>query len=125
MRRNVRGDLGSVGLSAERSAKNEARFRDANEKLERANLRIRGADDGSVTPFLCECEDVSCTAVVLLTLPEYEEARGSRRRFLICPDHVADNAKVIARNSTHWLVEKQGEAGRVAQEEAEDLERTR
>jgi hypothetical protein len=112
-----------VGLSAERSAKNEARFREANEQLEQRRMELLNDGDGRATPFLCECEDVNCTAVVLLTLAEYEHARGSPRRFLICPQHVADNAMVVARLETHWLVEKQGEAGRVAEEEAQDLER--
>ena len=113
-------NLRDVRLSAERSAKNEARFREANERLERARVDLLGDTDTSRTPFLCECEDVQCTAVVLLTLAEYEQARGSPRRFLICPGHVADNAQVVERGATHWLVEKQGETGRVAEAEAQD-----
>jgi hypothetical protein len=62
---------------------------------------------------------MSCTAVVLLTLEEYEAARGSPRRFLICPEHVEENAKVVERSERYWLVEKHGEAGRVAESEAE------
>jgi hypothetical protein len=107
-----------MSLSAQRSAKNEAQFREANERLEERRLELLGEGDDRATPFLCECERTSCTAVVLLTLEEYERARGSRRRFLICPGHVADNAEVVARGETYWLVEKQGEAGRVAEAEA-------
>lgn len=113
-----------MGLSAERSAKNEARFREMNELLEQTRIDLLGDADDSATPFICECERTTCTSVVLLTLEQYEAARDSRRRFLIFPDHVADNAKVVARNDTHWLVEKQGEAGRVAEAEAGERERT-
>lgn len=111
-----------MALSAERSAKNEARFREANERLEQARIDLLGEADPRPTPFLCECDQETCTAVVLLTLKEYEEARESPRRFLIHPDHVAENARVVARRASHWLVEKQGEAGRVAESEAENLE---
>jgi hypothetical protein len=111
-----------MGLSAERSAKNEARFREMNEQLEDASLRLLGPGHDRATPFLCECEDLSCTEVVLLSLDEYEAARGTRRRFLIAPGHVADNAQVVTRHETHWLVDKQGEAGRVAESEAEERE---
>jgi hypothetical protein len=109
-----------MSVSAERSAKNEARFRELNEELERRRIELLGDGDDRATPFLCECERMSCTAVVLLTLAEYEVARGSRRRFLICPQHVADNAEVVARHDGYWLVEKQGEAGRIAEAEAEE-----
>lgn len=112
-----------MGLSAERSAKNEAAFRDQNERLEKVRLELLGVD-GRVTPFLCECDDVSCTAVVLLRLDQYEEARGTRRRFVVRPGHVADNAQVVARHEDYWLVEKQGEAGRVAEAEAEERQAT-
>jgi hypothetical protein len=114
-----------VGLSAERSARNEARFRDVNEQLEQRRLDLLGDADDNATPFLCECERTSCTAVVLLTLADYEEARGSPRRFVICPEHVDDDEKVITRRESHWLVEKQGEAGRVAEAQAEDREHAR
>ena len=108
-----------MSVSAERSAKNEAHFRELNEKLERRRIELLGDGDDDATPFLCECEDTSCTAVLLLTLHEYELARDSRRRFLICPEHVADNARVVGRHDGYWLVEKQGEAGRIAEAEAE------
>ena len=114
-----------MSLSAERSAKNEARFREANEELERARIELLGDGDDKATPFLCECDQMRCTAVVLLTLNEYEIARGSRRRFVICPEHVTDNAEVVARRDTFWLVEKQGEAGRVAEAEADERTRAR
>ena len=114
-----------MGLSAERSAKNEARFREINEELEQKRIELLGDVDDRPTPFLCECEDMACTEVLAISLPEYETARGTRRRFLICPGHVADNAEVVARRETFWLVEKQGEAGRIAEAEASDREEAR
>jgi hypothetical protein len=115
----------AMGLSAERSAKNEGRFRELNDELEQKRVELLGEFDHRPTPFLCECEDLACTDVLAITLHDYETARGTRRRFLISPGHVADNAKVVARRETHWLVEKQGEAGRVAEAEASDREAAR
>ena len=119
----MRAQVVGMALSAERSAKNEAAFREQNERIEEARIEILGGDDERSTPFLCECEDVTCTSVVLVTLDEYEAARASRRRFLIAPGHVADNARVVERHERFWLVEKQGQAGRVAEAAApEDRE---
>jgi hypothetical protein len=42
--------------------------------------------------------------------------------FLIRPGHVSDNAQVVARRDTYWLVDVHGEAGRVAEAEAGERE---
>jgi hypothetical protein len=107
-----------ANLSAERSATNEAAFRRANEQLTRRRLELLGAD-ASETAFLCECEDASCTKVLLLSLAEYERARESPRRFLVAPAHAAPDEVVIVLQERFWLIEKQGVAARVAEEEDE------
>lgn len=66
-----------------RSVRNESTFRDANEQLR--NSRERLAAPHERTPFLCECEDVRCTTLLLLTVEEYERARESGDCFLILP----------------------------------------
>jgi hypothetical protein len=105
----------AVSLSEERSAKNEALFRDANEQLEKRRIEVLGADDPEPTPFLCECDDLSCTQVLMISLEEYERARDSGRRFTVAPGHT-DGATVIARDTRFWIVEKDGDAARVAEE---------
>jgi hypothetical protein len=105
-----------VSLSEERSAKNEASFRAANEKIEARRVQVLGAEDAEPTPFLCECDDLGCTQVLLVSLDGYEQARDSGRRFVVAPGHVSAHARVLARQSHFWLVEKEGATARVAEE---------
>lgn len=103
-------------MSEEQSAKNEAVFRDANEKIEARRLEVLGAEDQDETAFLCECDDPACTEVLMLSLGDYERTRESGRRFLVAPGHVSAAARVLARESRFWVVEKEGAAGRVAKQ---------
>ena len=99
--------------STERAARNESVFRDANEKLRRGRERLASAD--SQTPFLCECEDPCCTAMMLLTVDEYERAREFGDCFLITPDHEdRTSGDPLARAEQYILVQKSGPAGEVA-----------
>ena len=105
-----------MSLSEERSAKNEAVFRAANEKIEAHRVEMLGAEDAEATPFLCECDDLGCTQVLMLSLREYEQARDSGRRFVVSPGHVSESARALVREQRYWLVEKEGVAGLVADE---------
>ena len=105
----------------ERKALNEGLFRKANETLERRAGEILGLgddgnprDDGSPIPFLCECPDISCNEVVLLTLAEYEQIRATPEGGLARPGH-EDLAieRVVASNARYVTTEKFGRAGEV------------
>ena len=106
--------------SAERKALNEGVFRDANEDLERGAVELIGADDGQRVPFLCECPQMDCTLVVLLTLDEYEQVRSGPRQGLAAPGHEDPEVEtVIARNDRFVMTEKFGRAGEVHAERDE------
>jgi hypothetical protein len=94
-------------------ARTESMFREANEKLR--GSRVPLAADHERTPFLCECEDVRCTTMLLLTVAEYESGRESGDSFLIAPGH-DDGAGGEALKSTarYVLVRKSGRAGALA-----------
>jgi hypothetical protein len=64
--------------TAERVARNDAAFRDANERIAPA---ARAAEVSRV-PFICECADRECSEIVRLTLDEYERIRVNTRWFL-------------------------------------------
>lgn len=70
-------------LTVERAARNEVVFRDANEILE--NRREELTEVVGRTPFLCECSDPYCKAVVMLTLDEYEHIRAAGNRLFLLP----------------------------------------
>jgi hypothetical protein len=89
--------------SAERAAANEVTFRQANEELRRRRDAL-GLD--GTTPFLCECEEESCTTLLHLTAQEYGEARAEASRFVLAPDHPFTNGTVVAENERFILVDK-------------------
>ena len=94
-------------LSEERIARNNATFRDANEHIGAA-AGAYGID--SPIPFICECADAQCSAIVRLTLVQYEEVRADSRHFLNIPGH-QDAAEVVAERDGYVIVEKVGRAG--------------
>jgi hypothetical protein len=103
-----------VGLSAERAATNEARFREANEQINEKVVELGSLERSA--PYLCECEDERCTTIVLLTAAEYEEVRSRSRRFVVAPGHDDGDARVLAEREGFTVIEKTGEEGRVVEE---------
>ncbi len=109
---------GSGGaVSARRIAENEARFRSANEQIEESADRLGLGDER--LPFLCECADLRCTAVIRLSRDEYEEVRSDARLFAVLPGHEASSRSfgaVVERRPGYFLLRKLGEAAEVAEE---------
>jgi hypothetical protein len=104
-----------VGRSVERAAKNEATFRRANEILEEKAGDLGFGEER--TPYLCECEDERCTAVIQLTREEYEAVRAHPKRFVMAPGHQKADARVLQEESGFTVIEKHGEEGDLVAEE--------
>ena len=103
-------------LTEERIAKNDAAFREANEKIERT---AADSDLQEAVPFLCECADVECTEIVRLSLDDYREVRSEAKHFINAPGHhVAAHgaARVIAERDGYEIVEKLGRAAEIAED---------
>jgi hypothetical protein len=109
-------------LVAERVARNQSAFRDANEQVAERAETI--GVDGPALPFICECPDPACTAVTLIDREAYERIRAEGNRFFAVPGHetcVVDGvevARVVERHDTFSMLEKIG----VAKERAEELD---
>ena len=102
--------------TAERVARNNAIFRDANESIGGAARRY---GVGGRVPFICECTDPSCTAIIQLELDEYERIRANAAWFVDATDHYRASqgyAHVVDRRDGYDIVEKLGEAGDLAQD---------
>ncbi|HEY0415240.1 MAG TPA: hypothetical protein VGC78_02535 [Gaiellaceae bacterium] len=100
----------------ERVARNDAIFREANERIAAAAGRL-GLD--APLPFLCECADPSCTEIIRVGGDVYREVRSSPRWFLASPGHegaAGGAATVVRRGDGYVIVEKTGRAGEVAEE---------
>ncbi|HZO96113.1 MAG TPA: hypothetical protein VFB42_01955 [Gaiellaceae bacterium] len=98
--------------SAERLARNEAFFRQVNERIREVSP---GPEDGRAFEFLCECADPACTERIALTCAQYEEVRAKPTRFVLARGHAArELEQVVARDERHVVVEKRGLAARIA-----------
>src|SRR5256885_2224250 len=100
--------------SEEKAARNEVAFRRANEELvrKRRELQLEGT-----TPFLCECDNESCTELIQLDLGEYERVRQNPRHFVIVPGHDPERGRLVKTHDRYAVVEKTGLGGVIAEEE--------
>jgi hypothetical protein len=99
----------------ERRARNEALFREVNERIEDA-ARAAPID---VAQFLCECSNTSCDTVLEVPIAEYEAVRAIATRFIVAPGHESrDIEHVVERRAGYVVVEKHGRAAEIAAETA-------
>ncbi len=96
---------------AERAAKNEALFREVNERTSEV---VQGYGGGMVVAF-CECSAPECTETVELTLEEYEAVRARGDRFALRASHEdLEIERVVERNERFIVIEKLGEGADLA-----------
>ena len=96
-----------------RAAKNEAFFRDVNERI----LEVAERFEAEGLEALCECSDATCASILQITMSEYGTVRARGNRFAVIPGH-EDPAveRVVEHNERFLVVEKTGEAAEVAHE---------
>ena len=94
-------------------AANEDLFRQINESIE--DVAAAHGSDEHHYEFLCECSDAACSERVSATLQEYRRVREDSRRFIVAKGHVVKEIeRVVEAANDHVVIEKEGEAGRVA-----------
>jgi hypothetical protein len=101
----------------ERIGRNEALFRDINERLDEVNQAL-----GTITQtmeIVCECATLACLEHVRMSLEEYEGLRSDPTTFAVKEGHeVPDVEDVIARTDGYLVVRKHpGDAAELAREE--------
>ena len=99
------------GTRKERIAYNESWCRHLNER------KAQWLKSGLPTAgFRCECGQMNCDSRLRLSDTEWKEARERSDRFAVAPEHVAVEVEVVVKEyPDFWLVEKQGEAGDIAE----------
>jgi hypothetical protein len=109
--------------TAEKIARNNSTFREANEGIAGAAIDLHFDRDERV-PFICECSDASCTRIVSLTLDEYENVRSNGRWFVHAVGHeetVEGAVVTVERQPGFVVVEKINRAAEVAKDLADRL----
>lgn len=91
-----------MSMREERIGRNEAVFREVNERIEEVAETLETQLD-----FICECGDASCAQPISMTRAEYEHVRSDPQQFAVYPGHErADLEEVVERRTTHNVVRK-------------------
>jgi hypothetical protein len=96
--------------TAEKIARNNAVFRDANDEIAGAAAE-HGLKGGAPVPFVCECSDPRCTKLIRLTLEDYEAVRRNPRWFFHAAGHetsIPGAVRPVEDRGDWVLVEKMG-----------------
>jgi hypothetical protein len=110
------------GSWAERIAYQEAWSRSLNERYAEWALGREAMPN-----FRCECWRHECAERILLSAKDWRMVRAAPSQFAVAPDHVAENFEAVVKTFPRfWLIEKFGEAGKIAEElAASELRLTR
>ncbi|MBW3593133.1 MAG: hypothetical protein KY396_05525 [Actinobacteria bacterium] len=97
----------------ERAARNEAVFREVNERIK----ELTRAQRSERSEVLCECSDSSCVATIDVSMDEYEATRAHGARFAVVAGHEdAAVERIVERTDRFFVVEKADAAGEVARD---------
>ena len=102
-------------LRARRSAENQVRFREVNERI----AELSGALEPSMPTvgWTCECSRLDCAEHVEMAITQYEAVRAEPRLFLVAPGHDEPGVeRVVSRAEGYWIVVKVGAGAEVAEQ---------
>jgi hypothetical protein len=106
-----------VGEREQRLARNEALYREVNERVAEVADRFLEVESQTPVSFICECGAVTCTEPIITSLAEYEAIRSEPTRFAVVPGHeLPEIEAVVERHEGYFVVEKH-------QEDAEEVAR--
>jgi ethanolamine utilization microcompartment shell protein EutS len=99
-----------VGASQpERIAENEVFLREVNERIAEKTVELAGlaAQPGEQQcDFLCACGQPDCTAIVSLTIAEFEHAQSKDDQFVIAHGHESPEIERVVEEHENYLVVK-------------------
>jgi hypothetical protein len=109
--KTLRQTIPLVGAREEHLARNEALFREVNERVaEVATHFIEVETHTEPVDFTCECGRRDCAEQITMTLAEYESIRAEPTRFAVAPHHEQLEVEtVLERHPTYFVVEKRDE----------------
>jgi hypothetical protein len=99
----------------ERAAKNQAVFREVNERIKDVNDQFHAYT--ALSDWICECADNTCTERIEMSGQEYEHIRNAGERFFVAPadEHVLPDVEaVVERHNRYWIVEKTAVSAAIA-----------
>jgi hypothetical protein len=92
-------------------------YRAVNREIEQVSEEL-GEGQHDRLEVLCECGQDGCSETLDLTVAEYDDAHAQRDRFVVAPGHEDEQIEhVVTRTERYLVVDKFGEAERVAEAE--------
>jgi hypothetical protein len=85
----------------QRVARNEALFREVNERIKDVTEDLEFSEEAE---FVCECGDESCIQPIRIALDAYEAVRQASTRFVVVPDHIAPDIERVVLETDHFAV---------------------
>jgi hypothetical protein len=103
---------------AERKARNQALFRQVNERI--AEQASSWDVQSETQTFVCECSHIGCSEQIELSVLAYERVREDSTTFLVLPGHEdLEHERVLADQGDYLIVRnKPGLAAEIARETA-------
>ena len=94
--------------SQKRRAENEVVFKQRNDGVKQlAKLLIHdGPEEEIKLKIVCECSNEDCMETIPLTIAEYEQARRSKRDFILQTGHEQTDIERVVHRDGYTLVEK-------------------
>lgn len=90
-----------------RSARNEALWREVNNRIDEVDEPMRAVSDDPLLSFHCECGRDDCSAMIEMTPVEYREARQQPDTFAVWPGHEqAVIEHIVKRTDRYFIVDK-------------------
>jgi hypothetical protein len=94
--------LDRVPQSPERVARNQAVFREVNDRIHEVSAHWQTEDAVS---FVCECSRADCVEALTLTLEEYEAIRAEPTWFVVAPGHVnRERGRLVRTEGARYAV---------------------
>jgi hypothetical protein len=96
-----------MGEREERLARNEALFRDLNERMKEIAHSLTPGEPMPVLEIFCECGQAGCVEKLVVPIEEYEAVRAHPERFLVARGHeFVEVENVVGQANGYSIVEK-------------------
>jgi hypothetical protein len=107
-----------MSATEERIGRNEALFREVNERIRDVSGTLDSVGGSSAVEFVCECSRTECHASVELELADYERIRENPARFLVAIGHLwsPEAERLVEEKASFWVLQKVGDAAEAAEE---------
>jgi|tagenome__1003787_1003787.scaffolds.fasta_scaffold20714585_3 hypothetical protein len=109
------GPLLDINVQRERAARNQALFREVNERIDELNKKAPVL--GSTPGYICECLDTACSEMIAMPHDDYARIRRHPNEFFVLPGHEEPLVELVVDKTDRWfVVRKLGVGGEIARE---------